>query len=262
MAGRFEGATALVTGGAGGIGAAIALRLGHEGAHVAVADLSAGGAEAVAERVRQEGGRASGHALDVTRKEDVERVLDDVERLAGTVSLAVTSAGVNSHQFDFLDLPLDEWQKTIAVNLHGTFVVLQAVARRLKARGGGGHIVAVASVSAKRANPTQAHYGVSKAGVVNLVRSAGVALARDGIIVNAVCPGVVDTGMTTAIHVERSRLTGLSVEESLSRMVESIPIGRIQSVDDVANVATFLLSEEANYMVGQAVNACGGLAFD
>ncbi|MDA8345657.1 MAG: SDR family NAD(P)-dependent oxidoreductase [Thermaerobacter sp.] len=261
MKGRFEGAVALVTGGAGGIGAGVALRLGREGAHVAVTDLSGSGAEVVAARVRQQGGQASAHALDVTRAEDTERVLDEVEHLAGTVSLAVTCAGIDS-QFDFLDLSLTEWQKTIEVNLQGTFVVIQAVARRLKAKGGKGHIVAVASAAAKRPNPTQAHYGASKAGVVNLVRSAGVALARDGIVVNAVCPGVVDTDMTRAIHIERSRLSGLSEEESLARMIQSIPIGRIQTVDDVAHVVAFLLSHEADYMVGQAVNVCGGLAFD
>ena len=261
MQGRFEGAVALITGGAGGIGTGVALRLGREGAHVAVADLTRTQAEAVAQRVREEGGQASAHALDVTRAEDVERVLDEVERLAGTATLAVTCAGIDS-QFDFLDLPAEEWRKTLAVNLQGTFLVIQGVARRLRAQGARGHIVAVASAAAKRPNPTQAHYGASKAGVVNLVRSAGVALARDGIVVNAVCPGVVDTAMTQAIHMERSQLTHLSVEESLERMIQSIPIGRIETVDDVAHVVAFLLSEEASYMVGQAVNVCGGLAFD
>ncbi|MDA8344427.1 MAG: SDR family NAD(P)-dependent oxidoreductase [Thermaerobacter sp.] len=261
MKGRFDGATALITGGAGGIGTGVALRLGREGAHVAVADLTVSQAEVVAARVRQEGGRASAHALDVTQAEDVQRVLGEVECLAGTVTLAVTCAGIDS-QFAFLDLPPEEWQRTLAVNLQGTFLVMQGVARRLKAKGAPGHIVAVASAAAKRPNPTQAHYGASKAGVVNLVRSAGVALARDGIVVNAVCPGVVDTAMTQAIHMERSLLTHLSVEESLDRMIQAIPIGRIETVDDVAHVVAFLLSEEANYMVGQAVNVCGGLAFD
>lgn len=258
---KFEGRTALVTGAAGGIGAAIAHRLAGEGAHVAVADISLEGAEKVVDEICASGGQASAHRLDVTSPDDVARVVAAVEKEAGLITMPVTAAGIIK-TYPFLELPYDDWNKTLAVNLAGTFLVFQAVGRRLVAGRQPGSMVAIASVAGRGAQPQAVDYGASKAGVISVVRSAAVALAEHSITVNAVCPGIVDTTMTRAIHVDRARLEGITAEESLASKLEIVPLGRIQQPEDVANVVAFLLSDDGNYITGQSINACGGIEFD
>jgi NAD(P)-dependent dehydrogenase (short-subunit alcohol dehydrogenase family) len=261
MAGRFAGRTVLISGAAGGIGTAIARRLSTEGAHVALRDLSLAGVEGLAADLRQAGLRASAHRLDVTDGADVAHVLDEVEALAGRVSMAVTSAGV-IYIGPFLEATRAHWDRTLAVNLTGTFLVLQAVARRLVAAGEGGRLVAISSVSGRGGRPDSADYAASKAGVISVVRSAALALAPRNITVNAVCPGVVDTEMTRLIHAARASSGGITTEESLQRMAARIPLGRVQTAKDVADVVSFLLSDDAGYVTGQAINADGGMEMD
>ena len=173
----------------------------------------------------------------------------------------VTAAGVIG-KAPFLDLSVDTFERTIGVNLTGTWLTVQRVARRLSARGEGGAIVAISSVAGRGGRATAADYAASKAGVISVVRSAAQALAADGIRVNAVCPGVVDTPMTDTIHDYNAQELRISREESLARMVASIPLGRIETGEDVARAVEFLLSEQAGYVTGQALNVCGGLEFD
>lgn len=258
---RFEGRTALITGAGGGIGAAIAHRLASEGAHVALADLSLPGAERIAHAIRASGGKASAHQLDVTSAEDVAKVVQEIEQAHGLVSMAVTCAGILK-TYPFLELPVEKWNATLAVNLTGTFLTFQAVARRLVAADQLGSLVGISSVAGRGGRPTVADYAASKAGVISIVRSAALALAKHHINVNAVCPGVVDTEMTRQIHVDRARMAGITPEESVARMAATIPLGRIQTGDDVADVVAFLLSPDAGYITGQSLNACGGLEFD
>ncbi|MAS37446.1 MAG: 3-ketoacyl-ACP reductase [Anaerolineaceae bacterium] len=258
---RFEGRTALVTGAGGGIGAAVARRLAAEGAHVAITDISSEAAERAAADIRQSGGKASAHRLDVTSPDDIARVVAAVEAEAGLVTMAVTAAGIIK-TYPFLDLPIEDWNRTLSVNLGGTYFVFQAVARRMVEENRGGSMVGIASVAGRGAQPQAVDYGASKAGVISVVRSAAVALAPHHITVNAVCPGIVDTNMTRAIHDDRARIAGISAEESLAKKLSTVPIGRLQTPDDVANVAAFLLSPDGNYVTGQSINACGGLEFD
>jgi NAD(P)-dependent dehydrogenase (short-subunit alcohol dehydrogenase family) len=261
MAGRFDGRTALVTGAAQGIGAGVARQLAREGAAVAVTDLSLDGAERTAREIQDAGGHARPYRLDVSSTAQIEQVVRAAEQALGTPTLAVTCAGVClSHPL--LDLTERSWDLTLDVNLKGTFFVLQAVARRMVAAGRKGGLGAIASVAGRGGRALNADYAASKAGVISVVRSAALALAPWGITVNAVCPGVVDTPMTQAIHQERSRLHGMSPEESLAALIKSIPLGRIETVDDVANAVAFLLSDEGSYITGQALNVCGGLEFD
>jgi len=233
MALSLRGTVALVTGGPGGIGAAVVRRLAAEGAHVAIADLHLDRCQALAAEVAASGGAASSHRLDVASSRQVSAVLDDVEASAGAVTLAVTAAGVID-TFPFLELPDEAWDRTLEVNLKGTFNVIRELARRLTRTRAPGSIVAVASIAARGGRPSAADYAASKAGVVSVARSAALALAPSGIRVNAVCPGVIDTDMTQAIHRERARLGGIAPDESLARMAATIPLGRVGTPDEVA----------------------------
>lgn len=261
MGQRFEGAVCLVTGGGGGIGSGTARLLAAEGAHVIIADLSQDRAQQVAGEIREMGFQASPHAVDVTSQESVDRLLDDSWRDVGPVNLAVTCAGIIKIQ-PFLDLPAADWDRTLAVNLKGTFLVIQGVARRLVQAGRKGRMVAVSSVAGRGARADVADYAASKAGVISIVRSSAMALAEHGMAVNAVCPGVVATEMTYAIQRMRSQDTGETPEEMLTRSVTGIPLGRIETPEDVAKAIAFLLSEDAGYVTGQALNVDGGLEFD
>lgn len=261
MTDRFGGAVVLITGAAGGIGAAVARRLAVEGAHVAVADRDLAGAERIVSGIAAAGGTASAHRLDVTTEVSVRETVAAVETRFGTITHAVASAGIiGTHPF--VDLAAEDWDRTLAVNLKGTFLTFQAVARRLVDASRGGSLVAVSSVAGRGGRPTAVDYAASKAGVISLVRSAALALAPKGITVNAVCPGIVDTDMTRAIHSERARSAGVTPEESLGRLVATIPLGRMARAEDIANAVAFLLSPDGSYITGQALNVCGGLEFD
>ncbi|MEO8606462.1 MAG: SDR family oxidoreductase [Chloroflexota bacterium] len=261
MAQRFDGRTALITGGAGGIGAAVARRLASDGANVAIADLSQEAGEKIVAEIAQAGGKAAAYKLDVTSPDDVNRVLQAVETQQGLVTMVVTCAGI-IRTFPFLELPFDAWNTTFAVNLTGTFLIFQAVARRMIEAGKSGSLVGLSSISARGGRPDSADYAASKAGVISIVRSAALALAKNQINVNAVCPGIVETEMTRGLHEQRAKVMGITPEESYARILATIPLGRAQTANDVADVVTFLLSKEANYITGQALNADGGMEFD
>lgn len=253
----FEGRTAVVTGAGGGIGRACARSLAERGARVALLDISADSASLTAEAIGGAGGTTAVYAVDVTDPDAVEEALGRVERDLGPLTLAVGAHGiVRNHPF--LELPAADWDATLAVNLKGMFVLLQKAARRAVAHGGGA-MVAVSSVAGRGPRATCADYAASKAGVISLVRSAALALAEHGIRVNAVCPGVVDTEMTRAIHRQKAEIDGITPQESFARQAAKIPLGRIEAPEEIADVVSFLLSAQSSYVTGQALNACGGL---
>ncbi|GHJ40786.1 SDR family NAD(P)-dependent oxidoreductase [Streptomyces sp. TS71-3] len=258
--GRFEGRTAVVTGAGGGIGRACALLLAEQGARVALMDISAESVELTAEALRRAGGNAAGYLVDVTDTAAVDAALARAEEDLGPVTLAAGAHGiVRNHPF--LELPAEDWDATMAVNLKGMFVLLQRTALRAVAHGGG-TMVAVSSVAGRGPRATCADYAASKAGVISLVRSAALSLAGHGIRVNAVCPGVVDTEMTRAIHRQKAEIEGITAEESFARQAAKIPLGRIETPQEIAGVVSFLLSDDSSYVTGQALNVCGGLEMD
>lgn len=261
MAG-LEGRNAFVTGAGGGIGRAVVRALAAAGANVAAADLSAASAERSAAEARSLGVSASAHPLDVSRPDRIAGAIAAAAERLGELSLGVTCAGV-IEVVPALELTERQWDRTLEVNLKGTFFALQELARRFRAAGAetGGRLVAVASVAGRSGRADAADYAASKAGVISVVRSLALAVAP-GVRVNAVCPGVVDTPMTEAIHSRRSAETGLTVPESMSEMAGRIPLGAMATPEQVASVVSFLLSDEAGHVTGQSINVCGGLERD
>ena len=260
----LDGRNAFVTGAGGGIGGAVVRALAAAGANVAAADLSGAAAEASAAEARALGVSASAHALDVSEPGGIAEAIDEAAERLGALSLGVTCAGV-IEVAPALELTERQWDRTLEVNLKGTFFVLQELARRFRAAGAGavtdGRLVAVASVAGRSGRADALDYAASKAGVISVVRSLALAVAPD-IRVNAVCPGVVDTPMTEAIHSHRSAETGLTVQESMNEMTGRIPLGAMATPEQVASVVAFLLSDEAGHVTGQSINVCGGLERD
>jgi len=260
----LDGRNAFVTGAGGGIGRATVRALAAAGANIAAADLSEAAAETSAAEARALGVSASAHALDVSEPGGIAEAIDEAAERLGALSLGVTCAGV-IEVVPALELTERQWDRTLGVNLKGTFFVLQELARRFRATGTGavtdGRLVAVASVAGRSGRADALDYAASKAGVISVVRSLALAVAPD-IRVNAVCPGVVDTPMTEAIHSHRSAETGLTAQESMNEMTGRIPLGAMATPEQVASVVSFLLSDEAGHVTGQSINVCGGLERD
>ena len=248
-AGRLKGEVAIVTGAGQGIGRAIAIRLNREGATVAILDKNPETGEATAAKLRELGGRAKFAKCDVTDRESVREVVKIVEAEFGPVSTLVNNAGIGVRG-RFLDLSQDSWESVLSVNLTGSFTVSQEVCRGMVCTGRGS-IVNVGSAAAQMAHSEQAAYSVSKAGIEALTRVMAFELAPVGIRVNAVAPGTIATEF----------LSGMLTDQARREREQRIPMGRLGTPEEVADVVAFLISDDARYMTGSIVPIDGGLVF-
>jgi len=243
----LRGKVALVTGGASGIGRATALRMAEEGARVLVADLDGDGAARTAETIRQAGGAALGVAADVTVEAQVAAMVRTALDAWGRLDCAFNNAGVAPAEAQPLaEIAPEEWARVIGVNLTGVFLCLRHEIPAMAA-GGGGAIVNTASIAGRVGLPRAGAYVAAKHGVIGLTRSAALDHAAQGIRVNAICPGYVETPLA-ARGIERRR------EAILAR----VPLGRIGTVEEIADVVTWLCSAEARFVTGEALAADGG----
>jgi len=256
MSRRLENRTAVVTGGGGGIGAAICRLFAEEGSRLAVTDLCWDAAEQVAEEIRQGGGVAAAWAMDVAERVSVERVADEVESRLGPVAVWVNAAGV-SRIVPFLECTEQVWDLTLRVNLKGTFLCCQAAIRRMLPHQQG-VILNLSSQSGRTGNSHYAAYCASKFGVIGLTQSLAIEFARQGIRVNALCPGVIFTPMWEAQVPDYARKKAMPPEQVRPYLENRIPMGRLGTPEDVAQMALFLASDDASYVTGQALNINGG----
>jgi meso-butanediol dehydrogenase/(S,S)-butanediol dehydrogenase/diacetyl reductase len=248
----LDGKVALITGGAGAIGLATARRCGDEGARVVIADRDAVRVERAAKDLRQAGLDVIGLTVDVTSEASVKDLLARVAAERGRLDILFTSAGVLVSG-SVVETSLEDWQRTLAVNLTGTFLCAK-YAVPLMVAGGGGSIVLMSSTSGLVAEQATAAYCASKGGIVMLGRQMALDFARDGIRVNVVCPGWIDTPFNDPA-VERS-----GGVEALAPFIDAmVPIGRQGQPDEVADVVVFLASERSRLMTGSVVVADGGL---
>jgi meso-butanediol dehydrogenase/(S,S)-butanediol dehydrogenase/diacetyl reductase len=250
----------LITGAAGGIGAAAARRLAADGARLVLADVDGAAVEKLAAEL---GGVAV--QADVTRAADIERMLEEPYARWGRLDVLFNNAGVIRVQ-PLLEVTEEEWDRVMAVNLRAAFFVLQATARRMKSQplipGSElrGKLVHTASIAGYRGgNHLMTPYSASKAGVISLARSAAQVLAADRITSNCVCPGAVDTAMWDQIDREWGALHGWEPREAWRRRTRGIPLGRPETPDDVAGLVAFLAGPDSDYMTGQAIKVDGGL---
>jgi meso-butanediol dehydrogenase/(S,S)-butanediol dehydrogenase/diacetyl reductase len=256
----LRGRVVLITGAAGGIGAATARRLASEGAHLVLADVDAGAVRMLADELRQEAVPA-----DVTRAADIDGMMGAAYARWGRLDVLFNNAGVIRVE-PMLEVTEAEWDRVLDVNLRAVFFVLQAAARRMREQplmpGSQlrGKLIQTASIAGYRGgNPLMTPYSASKAGVISLTRSAAQALAADRITSNCVCPGAVDTPMWTQIDREMGTLHGWGEGEAWKRRIRHIPLGRPETADDVAGVVAFLAGPDSDYMTGQALKVDGGM---
>ncbi|MFL5644920.1 MAG: SDR family NAD(P)-dependent oxidoreductase [Chloroflexota bacterium] len=248
----LDGKVALITGGAGAIGLATARRCAEEGARVVIADRDAARLDRAATDLRDAGLHVVGLAVDVTSEASVRELLARIATDHGRLDILFTSAGVLVSG-SVVETSLEEWQRTLAVNLTGTFLCAK-YAVPLMVAGGGGSIVLMSSTSGLVAEQATAAYCASKGGIVMLGRQMALDFARDGIRVNVVCPGWIDTPFNDPA-VERS-----GGVEALAPFIEAmVPIGRQGEPEEVADVVVFLASDRSRLMTGSVVVADGGL---
>jgi 2-hydroxycyclohexanecarboxyl-CoA dehydrogenase len=249
VGGRDVSRVAVVTGGGSGMGAAICRHLAARGHKVAVLDIDEDAAQGVAKELRPDGAAAIGARVDVSDRSAVLAALDSVRSTLGAVGILVTSAGMEGFE-SFVDITPEAWDRMIAVNLTGTFHCLQAVVPDM-IESGWGRIVTISSSSAQSGTRRMAHYVASKGGVIALTKALALDLAPDGITVNTIPPGVIDTPMMRR-PIESGQMA--SMEQVLARA----PLGRAGTPDDIAAACAFLCSEEAGYITGQQINVNGG----
>jgi NAD(P)-dependent dehydrogenase (short-subunit alcohol dehydrogenase family) len=231
----FAGRTALVTGGASGIGAATAARLRASGAEVAVFDR-----ESVEGYVSVTG--------DISSSTDVNAAVAQVERDLGRIDVLVNSAGVPGESLRTVDVTDEEWQRVFGINANGSFYMCRAVLPGMIERGYG-RIVLVASIAGKEGNPMAAAYSASKAAVIGMTKSIGKDVAGTGVLVNCIAPAVIETPI----------LAGLS-QHHIDYMLERIPLGRVGRPDEVAALICFLASDELSFSTGATYDISGGRA--
>jgi galactitol 2-dehydrogenase len=248
----LEESVALITGGASGIGRAIAERFAQAGAHVAVADIDFHAADETARAV--DGVPIS---VDVTDEASVEAGFNSCVEHFGRIDIAIANAGV-LHLSRAVDTDVRTWQRVLDVNLTGAFLTARAAARRLVAQGQGGRIILTSSLFGTRGGVENAAYSASKFGVVGLAECLAAELAPDAITVNAVCPGQVDTPMMDAFFRDRGTLHGVDPSLVRDEMVGRVPSGRMATATEIADVFVFLASPMAGYITGQSIVVDGG----
>jgi NAD(P)-dependent dehydrogenase (short-subunit alcohol dehydrogenase family) len=260
---KIKDKIAIVTGGGNGIGRAIALRLADEGAKVVVADLKKDAAQMIVEEIKTRGSDGLAIACDATSPDDVNTMVRKTLTVYGVIDILVNNVGGGSGTGLIVETLVDNWDKTIEINLKSAFLCCRAVAQAMIKRKQG-RIVSISSVSGKTGEPLIGAYCAAKFGVIGLTQVLARELARYDITVNAVCPGYVYTPgwekLAQSLKDNHPSLANKSLQEIFEARVKSVtPLGRPQTAEDVASLVAYLTSEEAKNITGQAVNVDGGV---
>jgi len=244
--GLLDGKAAVVTGGAQGIGLAIAQRLGAEGAAVVVADVDEARSNAAAATISVAGGKAIGVACDVTAPEQVEALVGRCAAEFGSIDVMVNNAGI-TRDATMRKMSVEDFDAVIAVHLKGTWLGTKAASLAMRGQDSGGSIVNISSISGKVGNIGQTNYSAAKAGIVGLTKAAAKEVGHAGVRVNAIQPGLIHTAMTEAMP-----------PEIFAQREEEVPMGRAGEPDEIAKTVLFLASDLSSYITGIVIEVAGG----
>jgi NAD(P)-dependent dehydrogenase (short-subunit alcohol dehydrogenase family) len=254
---RFEKQVVVITGAANGIGKACAIRFSQEGANVACLDMADEKNEAVAAECRQLGVEALALRCNVTDKDNIQDVINEILEKWGHIDILVASAGIYTGS-PLAEISQAQWQRTIDINLTGVFLTNQAVAPILMEQKSGS-IINLSSMAGKTSWEASAEYSASKTGVIGLTRSVAMEMAPHGPTANAVCPGNTLTDMVRDVAEKVGKLDGMTGEEWLQMRAEDCPMNRLAEPWEIAGVVAFLASDDSRYITGQAIEVDGGL---
>jgi meso-butanediol dehydrogenase/(S,S)-butanediol dehydrogenase/diacetyl reductase len=258
LEGPVKGQVAIVTGGGQGIGRAIALRLAQDGMDVVVADLRGDHAEAVVAEIRKLGVRALPLTLDVASAHDRQRMIAETLVTFNRLDVLVNNAAIQRIAMP-LDVTEQHWDSVMNINAKAVYFCCVAALEHMTVQKSG-RIINISSAAGKTAS-TVYHpvYNISKAAVIALTKTLALAHAADGVRINAVCPGIVATPMQDLIDKEASRLIGKTPEETRAERLSRVPMGRVETPEEVAAVVSFLVGPDSRYMTAQAINVTGGM---
>jgi meso-butanediol dehydrogenase/(S,S)-butanediol dehydrogenase/diacetyl reductase len=263
----LAGLVVAITGGAQGIGLAIARRMAGQGARIAIADINLAKAQAACSGLCESGCEAIALQVDVTKRQDCEQMVATVVERFGRVDVMVCNAGIIQVK-PFLEIDESDWDALLGVNAKGVFLTVQAAARQMQKQTPiapgrpKGKVITLSSIAGRYGAgpmaPVSPHYRASKAAVISITQSAAFTFAPD-ITVNAICPGLVETDMWKLIDEQWTKLANWESGDAWKQRVSAVPMGRPQTADDVAGLAAFLMAKDADYMTGQSINIEGGL---
>ncbi|MBY8822369.1 SDR family NAD(P)-dependent oxidoreductase [Sphingomonas colocasiae] len=252
MGGRLQGKSAVITGAGSGIGRATALLFARNGARLVIGD-KADSVHETAKLIRDEGGEVNAIQMNAGKEEDVKNLVQTARLSYGGLDIAYANAGISGGLTGLFEHSVEDWQQILQVNLVGPFLLVKHAAQEIMKKGSGS-IICTASVAGIRSGAGCPAYSASKAGVINLVQTAAQQLSGTGVRVNAICPGLIETGMTERAFVY-AREKG--VEEKIGRLN---PLRRAGQPEEIAFTALFLASDESSYVNGQAIAVDGGLS--
>ena len=252
----LDGKVALVTGGASGIGRAIALKLAQAGAKVAIASRRLPVLEQAAEDIAKGSPAVRPYAMDVREKSDVQRTVDGIVSEWGAIHILVNNAGISG--LSMLSDPDDSrWYDIMDTNLNGLYLVTKAVLRHIPDHSGG-RVINISSVLGKFGVPGYTAYCTTKHGMIGFTRALALEVVSRGITVNAICPGWVDTDMAERGIKETAALQGITADEFRAQAIAAVPIRRFLEAEEVAELVCYVASDAARGITGQAMNLCGG----
>ena len=251
---RLDGKAALITGAARGIGRAFAEAYAREGARVAIADIDIDRARAAAEEL---GDAAIAVKMDVTDQASIDAAVAETVAMLGRIDILINNAALFTAS-PIVDIERADFDRVFSINVGGVLFTMQAVARHMIERGGGGKIINMASQAGRRGEPLVAVYCATKAAVISLTQSAGLNLIGHGINVNAIAPGVVDGEHWDGVDAFFAKYENKAPGQKKKEVGEAVPFGRMGTANDLTGMAIFLASPEADYIVAQTYNVDGG----
>lgn len=254
----LEDRVAIITGGGSGIGQGVAQRFAKEGAKLMLVDLNPAGLEETAAQVKEAGAEVETFEADVSVTEQVEAFFAKTVERFGRLDICINNAGIGNPPGPLVQMTDEGFDRTVAVNLRGVFLCMRAAGRQMLQQGDGGRIISVASQAGKTGFAFLSPYCATKAGVILMSKAMAKEVGASRITVNVVCPGTIDTPLLRGTLDPILEAQGVTLEEWAMKNGPPIPLNRVGYPRDVANLITFLASDDADYMTGQAINISGG----